>query len=91
MSAAAEASDVRPEHAPQLHPRRWAALGVIAISPLVPESRSDGDTSYDVPGAIVVTLGLTSLVYGFPQAAKPDKAGTPAPPGSSSAPACCCW
>jgi len=36
----------------------------------VPESKAHGDTSYDVPGAIVVTLGLTSLVYGFTKAAR---------------------
>ena len=60
---------------------RWCLLVNIPIAllalalaiPLVPESRSDGDTSYDVPGAVVVTLGLTSLVYGFTEAAKPDK------------------
>ena len=50
------------------------ALAALALAiPLVPESKAHGDTSYDVPGAVVVTLGLTSLVYGFTEAAKPDK------------------
>jgi EmrB/QacA subfamily drug resistance transporter len=60
---------------------RWCLLVNIPIAllalalaiPLVPESKAHGDTSYDVPGAVVVTLGLTSLVYGFTEAAKPDK------------------
>ncbi|AGZ38889.1 drug resistance transporter, EmrB/QacA subfamily protein [Actinoplanes friuliensis DSM 7358] len=58
---------------------RWCLLVNIPIAllalalaiPLVPESKAHGDTSYDVPGAVVVTLGLTSLVYGFTEAAKP--------------------
>ena len=36
----------------------------------VKESKAHGSTKYDVPGAILVTLGLVSLVYGFTQAAK---------------------
>ena len=60
---------------------RWCLLVNIPIAlialalaiPLVPESKADGDTSYDLPGAVVVTLGLVSLVYGFTEAAKPDK------------------
>jgi EmrB/QacA subfamily drug resistance transporter len=46
-----------------------AALALALAIPLVPESRASGDTKYDVPGAVVVTLGLTSLVYGFTKAA----------------------
>ncbi len=57
---------------------RWCLLVNIPIAlialalaiPLVPESKAHGDTSYDVPGAVVVTLGLTSLVYGFTKAAE---------------------
>jgi EmrB/QacA subfamily drug resistance transporter len=57
---------------------RWCLLVNIPIAlvalalaiPLVPESKADGDTRYDVPGAVVVTLGLTSLVYGFTKAAE---------------------
>jgi EmrB/QacA subfamily drug resistance transporter len=56
---------------------RWCLLvnipvALIALAlaiPLVPESRAQGNTKYDIPGAVVVTLGLTSLVYGFTQAA----------------------
>jgi EmrB/QacA subfamily drug resistance transporter len=50
-----------------------ALLALVLAIPLVPESKAHGDTSYDVPGAVVVTLGLTSLVYGFTEAAKPQK------------------
>ncbi len=35
----------------------------------VRESRAEGATSYDVPGAVTSTLGLITLVYGFTQAA----------------------
>jgi len=60
---------------------RWCLLVNIPIAllalalavPLVPESKAHGDTTYDVPGAVTVTLGLASLVYGFTEAAKPDK------------------
>jgi EmrB/QacA subfamily drug resistance transporter len=46
------------------------ALIALALAiPLVPESKAQGDTKYDIPGAVVVTLGLTSLVYGFTKAA----------------------
>ncbi len=37
---------------------------------IVHESRAHGDTRYDIPGAILATLGLVSLVYGFTEAAK---------------------
>jgi len=58
---------------------RWCLLVNIPIAilalalaiPLVPESKATGDTSYDIPGAILVTLGLASLVFGFTEAAKP--------------------
>jgi EmrB/QacA subfamily drug resistance transporter len=46
-----------------------AAVAVVAAVPLVPESRAKGNKRLDVPGAIVVTLGLVSLVYGFTKAA----------------------
>ncbi|WP_067495205.1 MFS transporter [Actinoplanes sp. TFC3] len=60
---------------------RWCLLVNIPIAlialalavPVVPESRADGDTSYDIPGAVIVTLGLASLVYGFTEAAKPGQ------------------
>ncbi|MFI0796839.1 MFS transporter [Micromonospora rubida] len=47
-----------------------AIIAIIAAIPLVPESRAHGDTRYDVPGAVVVTAGLVSLVYGFTKAAE---------------------
>lgn len=43
-----------------------ASLGALRF---IRESRAHGNTSYDIPGAITVTLGLTSLVYGFTIAA----------------------
>jgi EmrB/QacA subfamily drug resistance transporter len=57
---------------------RWCLLvnipvAIVALAlaiPLVPESKAHGDTSYDIPGAVVITLGLASLVYGFTEAAK---------------------
>jgi len=49
------------------------AIAVAAAAILVvKESKAHGNTSYDVPGAVLVTLGLVALVYGFTQAAKPD-------------------
>lgn len=47
-----------------------AAIAIAFALPLVPESRAHGNTRYDVPGAIVVTAGLVSLVYGFTKAAE---------------------
>ena len=56
---------------------RWCLLVNIPIAlvtavfalRLVRESRAGGNTRYDIPGAIVVTAGLVSLVYGFTKAA----------------------
>jgi EmrB/QacA subfamily drug resistance transporter len=45
-----------------------ALIAIIAAIPLVSESRADGDTRYDVLGAILVTGGLGSIVYGFARA-----------------------
>ena len=42
-----------------------AVLAIALAIPFVPESRAPGDTSYDIPGAVLVTLGLASFVYGF--------------------------
>jgi EmrB/QacA subfamily drug resistance transporter len=33
-------------------------------------SRPEGASSYDIPGAVLVTVGLVALVYGFTEAAK---------------------
>jgi EmrB/QacA subfamily drug resistance transporter len=57
---------------------RWCLLvnipvALIAIPltlRLVPESKAHGNTRYDIPGAILVTAGLVSLVYGFTKAAE---------------------
>ncbi len=46
-----------------------ALIALAAAIPLVKESRAHGDTSYDIPGAVLVTAGLISLVYGFTKAA----------------------
>ena len=43
----------------------------------VHESKAAGDTSYDIPGAVLSTLGLVSLVYGFTEAAKPKHPSNP--------------
>ncbi len=45
-----------------------AIFAVFMAIPLVTESRAEGDRRYDVPGAVTVTLGLVSLVYGFTKA-----------------------
>jgi MFS family permease len=41
-----------------------------AAIPLVHESKAHGNTRYDIPGVLMATLGLVSLVYGFTEAAK---------------------
>ena len=45
-----------------------AIIAVALAIPFVKESRATGDTKYDVPGAILATVGLVSLVYGITQA-----------------------
>jgi EmrB/QacA subfamily drug resistance transporter len=45
-----------------------ALLAVAAASRVMHESRATGSTRYDVPGALLSTLGLVSLVYGFTKA-----------------------
>src|SRR5215211_3313008 len=47
-----------------------ALLAVVLAIPIVPESKAPGDTSYDIPGAVLVTLGLASIVYGFTRVAQ---------------------
>lgn len=49
-----------------------AIATALAAVPIVKESKAHGNTSYDIPGAVLVTLGLVSLVYGFTKAANPD-------------------
>lgn len=48
-----------------------AIVTALAAQRVVRESRAEGNTSYDLPGAVTATLGLITLVYGFTQAA-PD-------------------
>ena len=47
-----------------------------AAIPLVHESKAHGDTRYDIPGVLLATLGLVSLVYGFTEAARAKNPGT---------------
>jgi EmrB/QacA subfamily drug resistance transporter len=46
-----------------------AGLATVGAVLVVRESRASGSTRYDVPGAVLSTLGLVSLVYGFTKAA----------------------
>jgi EmrB/QacA subfamily drug resistance transporter len=46
-----------------------AVLTVIAAIPVVKESKAQGDTRYDIPGAVLATAGQIALVYGFTKAA----------------------
>ncbi len=48
-----------------------ALVTAVAAYYVVHESKAPGDTRYDIPGAVLSTLGLVSLVYGFSEAAKP--------------------
>jgi EmrB/QacA subfamily drug resistance transporter len=45
-----------------------AIVTAVAASRLISESKTGGDKRYDIPGAIFVTAGLLSLVYGFTKA-----------------------
>jgi MFS family permease len=47
-----------------------ALLAVLLAIPIVPESKAPGDTRYDIPGAVLITLGLASIVYGFTRVAQ---------------------
>src|SRR5262245_25734391 len=57
---------------------RWTLLVNIPIAliafalavPIVKESRAHGNTRYDVPGAVLATGGLLTLVYAFTKAAE---------------------
>ena len=46
-----------------------ALIAVLLAIPNLHESKAAGDNKYDIPGAVTVTVGLVSLVYGFSQAA----------------------
>jgi EmrB/QacA subfamily drug resistance transporter len=45
-----------------------ALLAAVATLGLIPESRQQGHTRYDIPGALTSTLGMVSLVYGVTKA-----------------------
>ena len=45
-----------------------ALLAAVAASRVIGESRVVGQTRYDIPGALLSTAGLVSLVYGFTKA-----------------------
>ncbi|WP_027343518.1 MFS transporter [Hamadaea tsunoensis] len=56
---------------------RWCLLvnipiafaAILAAIPIVRESKAQGNTRYDIPGALLATGGLATLVYGFTKAA----------------------
>jgi MFS family permease len=54
-----------------------ALLTAAAAIPLVHESKAHGDTRYDIPGVLLATVGMFSLVYGFTEAAKAKNPGDP--------------
>lgn len=54
-----------------------ALIVACAAVPLVHESKAHGDTRYDVPGVLLATLGLVSLVYGFTEAARANNPNDP--------------
>jgi EmrB/QacA subfamily drug resistance transporter len=45
-----------------------ALLAAVAAFRIIHESRVEGTTRYDIPGAVLSTAGLVSLVYGFTKA-----------------------
>ena len=45
-----------------------AIITAVATAREVKESRAEGEVHYDIPGALTVTAGLLSLVYGFTKA-----------------------
>jgi EmrB/QacA subfamily drug resistance transporter len=46
-----------------------AIIAFAAALPIVRESKAEGNTRYDIGGAVLATTGLLSLVYGFTKAA----------------------
>ncbi len=53
-----------------------AIIAVLLAIPFIHESRATGNTKYDIPGAIIGTAGLLSLVYGITQAQSQGWNGT---------------
>jgi len=78
---------------------RWCLLVNVPIALLaiagalreVKESKAGGNTRYDVPGAVTVTGGLVSLVYGFTKAAPMAAGDPPTPPASRRLCWTLCW
>jgi EmrB/QacA subfamily drug resistance transporter len=54
-----------------------AIAAAVAATRTVHESRAGAKTRYDVPGALLSTLGLVSLVYGFTKAESDGWGSTP--------------
>ncbi len=52
-----------------------ALATAVAAAAVVHESKAPGDKRYDIPGVLLVSLGLVSLVYGFTEAAKEKNPG----------------
>ncbi len=46
-----------------------ALVAAVLASIVIEESRAEGNSHYDIPGAVTVTGGLLALVYGFTRAA----------------------
>jgi len=57
-----------------------AIVAAVAAMRFVGESRAEGNTRYDLPGAVTSTGGLVALVYGFTKASS-DGWGAPATVG----------
>src|SRR3984957_11804348 len=54
-----------------------ALLAAVAASRVVRETRAREKTGYDIPGAVLVTAGVISLVYGFTKAVTDGWSSTP--------------
>jgi EmrB/QacA subfamily drug resistance transporter len=54
-----------------------ALLAAVAASRVIGESRASGTAKYDIPGALLSTAGLVSLVYGFTKAITDGWTSTP--------------
>src|SRR5580704_7901796 len=54
-----------------------ALFAAVAASRVFGESRVSGTTRYDIPGALLSTAGLVSLVYGFTKAVTDGWSSTP--------------
>ena len=54
-----------------------ALLAAVAASRVVRETRASGKTGYDIPGAMLATAGVVSLVYGFTKAVADGWSSTP--------------